>query len=78
MKKSERAKPPRPPASGSLPLWFRLSILGAFAAALLVHMAVDFFDDTYDGVTLSLMLGGIVGAAFAADDLIRKGRDDPK
>lgn len=59
--------PPPPPPETHLPRWLTISIVGGFAAATLVHIAIDIVVATYDGGTTSLMLGGIVGAALAGD-----------
>lgn len=51
----------------ALPRWLTISIVAAFAAATLIHIAVDIAVGSYDGGTTSLMLGGIVGASLAGD-----------
>jgi hypothetical protein len=76
---SEDQKPPPPPPKrdhDGLPSWLTASIVAVFAVALLIHIAADMANQSYDGQSTSLMLGGIVGSALAADRIVRKGGGD--
>lgn len=54
-----------------LPLWFRMSAIGLLVLALVAHIAVDAFLDSYEGAATSLMLGGIVGTALGLNEFLR-------
>lgn len=73
---SEDRKPTPSGDHSGLPPWLTAAIVGVFAVALLIHIAVDIISKTYDGQSTSLMLGGIVGSALAADRIVRKGGGD--
>lgn len=54
-----------------LPLKFRVLMIGALGAALIVHIFVDAFRSDYDGASVSLMLGGVVGTALGVNEYLR-------
>lgn len=60
-----------PRERGDLPLWFRASVIGLLAVTLVVHIMLDVFIDTYDGLSTSLMLGSIVGTAVGLNEFVR-------
>lgn len=62
-----------PEHRGGLPRWMRVGIVGSFAVGLLTHIAYDATSQTYEGASVSLMLGGVVGAALSLDEYLRRG-----
>lgn len=54
-----------------LPRWFRMLIIGAFAATLVAHIVIDAYLDDYEGASVSLMLGGVVGTALGVNEYLR-------
>ena len=54
-----------------LPLRFRVLIIGVLAATLVVHIFVDAFNKSYEGASVSLMLGGVVGTPLGVNEYLR-------
>lgn len=57
-----------------MPRSVRVGIIVAFAAFLLWHVAYDATHPDYEGLSTSLMFGGIVGAALSINEVL--GRRD--
>jgi Ca2+/H+ antiporter len=54
-----------------LPLKFRVLVIGALAVTLIAHIFVDAFNKSYEGASVSLMLGGVVGTALGVNEYLR-------
>lgn len=60
-----------PPDSQGLPRWLRLTIVLTCLAAMVAHIAYDAAASAYEGASISLMLGGIVGSALGLNEYLR-------
>lgn len=62
---------PEQPQRSDLPLWLRIcGVIGSFTL-MAGHIAYDAAVDSYEGASISLMLGGLVGATLGVNEFLR-------
>ncbi len=62
------------PDGTELPVWFRVAIIGMVAATMVIHIMIDAFRPDYEGLSTTLMLGGLVGTGLGLNEYLRRGK----
>lgn len=62
---------PQQPESTDLPKWLRISLVSGSFVLMVVHIGYDAATKAYEGASISLMLGGLVGTALGFNEFLR-------
>jgi hypothetical protein len=63
--------PPEQQPSGDYPMWLRILLVVGSFVTMLAHIVYDAVTETYEGASISLMLGGLVGTALGFNEWLR-------